>query len=160
MLIRLSPMALPLMLALTGTFGSAVLLDTPNRTFTKHDKAYYADATLVNFVRPGLAIKIQSATISSNGSIHARFNVTDLVGLPLDLEGITTPGSISANFVAAYIPAGQRQYTAYTTHFVGPPTTTMNGNLPHADIGGTFQKLGDGQYEYTFATKLPANTNE
>jgi OmcA/MtrC family decaheme c-type cytochrome len=155
--IRFSPVALPLGFILPVAFGFTTLTNTPARTFTKHDKAYYADATLVNFVRPGLVIKIQSATISSDGGIHVQFNVTDTKGLPLDLDGITTPGSISANFVAAYIPAGQRQYVAYTTHSVGPPTTTMSGQLPHADIGGTFRRIRDGQYEYVFATRLPAH---
>lgn len=123
--------------------------------FTKHDKAYYADPKLINFVRPGLAIKIQSADISSDGTVRVQFSVADLKGLPLDLNGVTTPGEISASFVIAYIPRGQRQYVSYTTHFVGPPETKTSGNLPHADIGGVFQGLSDGVYRYIFATRLP-----
>ncbi len=148
---------LPRMALALGFIGSALSSQTPPRTFTKHDKAYYADPNLVSFVRPGLSLKIQSASIWPDGSIHVRFQVTDLMGLPLDLAGITTPGPVAANFVAAYIPTGKRQYVAYTTHFVGPPTTIHSGNLPHADIGGTMSKIGDGQYDYAFATKAPGN---
>jgi OmcA/MtrC family decaheme c-type cytochrome len=141
----------------SSALGLVLLLGSPAQTFTPHDKAYYADPAVVNFVRPGLILKIQSAAIAPDATVHVRFSITDLKGLPLDLNGTNTPGAITANFVAAYIPGGQRQYVAYTTRFVGPPTTVNSGNLPHADVGGTMNSISDGQYEYVFATKLPAN---
>ncbi|MBI3667684.1 MAG: OmcA/MtrC family decaheme c-type cytochrome [Acidobacteria bacterium] len=145
-----------LVLAPTVVVGAVVTFSIPKPAFTKHDKAYYADPKLINFVRPGLVIKVQGVNISSDGTVRVQFRVADLKGLPLDLNGVNTPGEISVNFVIAYIPQGQQQYVSYTTHFVGPPETKMSGNLPHADIGGVFQQLSDGVYQYTFATKLPA----
>lgn len=137
--------------------GMATALSaTKKPAFTKHDKAYYASQSVVAFVRPGLALKVLSASIASDGTIKAQFSVTDPMGVPLDMDGVTTPGPVSVQLVAATIPKGQQQYVAYTTHFVGPPDTKLSGNLPHADIGGSFRKVADGQYEYTFATKAPA----
>ena len=134
----------------------ATALSAPTkRTFTKHDKAYYASQGVMDFVRPGLVLKVLSASIASDGTITAQFSVTDPMGLPLDMYGVYTPGPISVQLVAATIPKGQQQYTTYTTHFVGPPTTKVSGNLPHADIGGTFKQAADGQYQYTFASKAP-----
>ncbi len=147
-----------LMAALAVVVGSAVLLsssDTP--VYTTRDKAYYADPNLVNFVRPGLQIKILSASIEADGTIKARFRLTDPRGLPLDREGITTPGAISVRLMAAYIPKGQRQYVAYNTRVQTSPITRVSATQASFDVGGTFTKVGEGEYVYTFATKAPAN---
>ena len=41
--------------------GSLALMSAPRKTqFTVHDRAYYASAETVNFVRPGLSISIVS----------------------------------------------------------------------------------------------------
>src|SRR4051794_8631420 len=69
-----------------------------------NQKAFYADAKLVAFVRPGLVIKITSAQVAQGGAITVAFTVTDPKGAPLDRTGIATPGAISLNFIAAYIP--------------------------------------------------------
>jgi len=62
--------------------------------------------------------------------------------------------------VAAYIPTGQTQYTAYTTT-VDQPTTNKNPSQVQAstDRGGKFALVdaASGTYDYTFATKAPAN---
>ena len=144
--------------ALIAVIGAAVVLsssDTP--VFTERDKAYYADPNLVNFVRPGLVLKILSASIEDDGTIKARFKITDPRGLPLDREGITTPGPVSVRLVAAYIPKGQTQYVAYTTRVQTSPITRVSATQANYDVGGTFTKVGDGEYVYTFATKAPRN---
>src|SRR6266540_5448240 len=87
----------------------------PNPGFSKHDKMAYADQTLVNFIRPGVVVKIVSANIAKDGTITARFTITDPKGLPLDRDGITTPGPVSTSLIATCIPAGQKQYLSYTT---------------------------------------------
>ncbi len=142
-------------LALVVTVAAVLSADT-RPAFTKYEKSYYANPSLVSFVRPGLVLSVLSAAISADGTIKTQFTLADARGLPLDMDGIATPGAVSVQLVAATIPKGQQQYTAYTTHFVGPPSTRLSGNLPHADIGGVFRKVADGQYEYTFATKAPA----
>ena len=88
---------------------------TKKHQYSKRDKAFFADPALVDFVRPGLAITINSAKISSNGAISVTYTLTDPSGLPLDAAGVTTPGAVSLAYVASYIPKGQAQYVAYTT---------------------------------------------
>jgi OmcA/MtrC family decaheme c-type cytochrome len=134
---------------------AAALSAATKPNITKRANSSYATPNAVSFVRPGLTLKVLSASVAADGTIKAQFSVTDPMGLPLDMDGIATPGSISVQFVAASIPKAQQQYVAYTTRFWGPPDTKLSGNLPHADTGGSFRKVADGQYEYTFATKAP-----
>lgn len=123
--------------------------------FTRHDLAYYLEPSAVVFVRPGLAMQIQSAGIGSDGAITVQFSIQDAQGLPLDLNGIYTPGPVAVTFVAGYIPRGKSMYVSYTTQSFGPPVTATAGDLPGMDAAGTFKKLSDGQYQYTFATHVP-----
>jgi hypothetical protein len=83
--------------------------------YTKHQLGYYLDPNQVSFVRPGLKFTIQGATIGTDNKLQVNFTITDNVGLPLDRNGVVTPGAISTSFVASYIPKGQSQYVAYTT---------------------------------------------
>src|SRR4051794_2748720 len=101
--------------------GSVLLVSAPTPTFTVHDKAYYAEAAAANFIRPGLVTKILSAEIAADGTIKARFRLTDPKGQPLDREGIITPGPVSISFIASYIPSDQSQYAAYTTRVQTSP---------------------------------------
>jgi OmcA/MtrC family decaheme c-type cytochrome len=102
-------------------------------------------------------VKIVSASIGQDGTITARVNLTDPKGAALDRDGINTPGPVSMSLIAAYIPAGQKQYVSYTTSAAaatnGNPTQVQAAN----DSGGTWAKNADGDYTYTFKTKAPAN---
>ena len=124
--------------------------------FSKHDKAYYASDAIVNFVRPGLAIVITSASVASDGTVKANFTVSDPEGLPLDIAGVTTPGRVQASFLIAAIPKGQEEYTSYTTRMQTSPITHNSATQAAADSGGSTQQTGDGQYTYTFHTKAPS----
>ena len=135
-----------------------VLTSATNAPFTVHQKAYYLDPVQVNFVRPGLVIKISSAEIATDGTIRTRFKLTDPQGLPLDRLGITTPGAISVSLIAATIPQGQTQYTAYTTRVVTSPITRVTATQPGTDTpAGAYQQVGEGEYTYTFSIRAPAN---
>ena len=129
--------------------------------YTPHDRAYYLDPTLVNYIRPGIIVKIKSAAIASDGTITARVAITDPKGIPLDKDGIATPGPVSLRFIAAYIPAGKKQYTAYTTTLA---KATLNSNPAQTqagtDSGGTFTTNAVGDYTYTFKTKAPAGFDQ
>ncbi len=138
--------------------GSVALVSATKPTFNKHQKAFYADPSVVAFVRPGLKVQIESAQISSDGTITAKFKVTDPAGLPLDRTGVYTPGAVSTSFIAATIPAGQEQYTAYTTRIQKSPITGNSATQAGTDSGGTYQQVGDGEYVYTFHTKAPSLT--
>jgi OmcA/MtrC family decaheme c-type cytochrome len=150
--------AFRLVLALTVPVGSAVLLSSSDKpALSALDKAFYADANAVNFVRPGLVLKILSASVADDGTIQARFKVTDPKGLPLDREGVYTPGAISTRFVASWIPSGAKQYQAYTVRSVTSAKTGHQAWQGTSDSGGTFAKVADGEYTYTFKTKAPAS---
>ncbi len=130
------------------------LVSAPGSPYTVHEKAYFADAQTVEFVRPGLTIKVNSAAITSNGTITVTYTLTDPNSLPLDSAGVTTPGTISLSYVAAVLPAGQEDYTTYTT---ASATGTVLGTIhqPGADSGGVVTQVGPGQYQYTFHTAAP-----
>ncbi len=123
--------------------------------WTPHDLAYYLDPNLINFVRPGLAIKITSATVQ-DARISVRFTLTDPRGLPLDREGVTTPGAVSTSFVAAYIPQGQTTYTPITTRLQVSPITNKSATQGTADSGGTYTRNAEGDYTYVFRTTVPS----
>jgi OmcA/MtrC family decaheme c-type cytochrome len=117
------------------------------------------DANAIAYIRPGVKVKIVSASIAKDGTITARAKVTDPKDVPLDRDGIATPGPISLSFMCAYIPNGQTQYVAYTTRLVAPTlpgNKNPSQNQASTDSGGTFVKNGDGDYTYTFKTKAPA----
>jgi len=122
--------------------------------FSPREKAFYADAATVEFVNPGLVIAVSGATIAANGSITVQYTLTDPTGLPLDSAGVYTPGTVSISFVAAYIPNGQEQYTAYTTR-VATGTAIASTNQPGPDSRGTTTVLGNGAYQYVFGTMVP-----
>jgi len=136
--------------------GAAALVGGSKSPYSPHSKAFYADAALVDFVRPGLVITINSASITSAGVISVIYTLTDPTGLPLDATGVTTPGAISLAYVASYIPQGQAQYVAYTT---AQATGKVLGTItrPDFEIGAPATPLGSGQYKYTFQAQAPAN---
>jgi len=132
-----------------------VVAQTNKHRYSPNEKAFYADPALVNFVRPGLAIKINSASISPAGVIAVTYTLMDAAGLPLDATGVLTPGTISLVYVAAHIPKGQPQYVAYTTEQAsGPVLGTIT--RPDFESGGTTKQLGAGQYQYVFQATAPA----
>jgi OmcA/MtrC family decaheme c-type cytochrome len=136
--------------------GAAVLVSAPKPAFNKHQKAFYADQALVAFVRPGMVVTIKSAKIADDGTITADFMLADPQGLPLDRTGVFTPGAVSTSFIAAFIPKGQEQYTAYTTRSQKSPITNVSATQAGTDSGGTYAQVADGEYTYTFHTKAPS----
>ena len=126
---------------------------------SSHELSAYLDSLLVDFVRPGLTIKLDEPSVGSDRRIRVRVRITDPKGLPLDRAGVFTPGAISMSFVAAYLPSPDGQFTAYTTRSVTSPITRVTAVQASADTGGSFELLGDGLYRYTFGTVLPATYN-
>lgn len=150
--IRWSPLGL-VVLVLVGAVG---LFSSEKPPYTERDQAFYMDEAMVNFVRPGLTIKITGHEIAQDGTVKVRYKLTDPRGLGLDRLGIKTPGNISTSFVLARIPAGKSQYESYTVRTQTSPITGRAAIQAAADSGGTFQEVGDGEYVYTFRTRLPA----
>ncbi len=145
---------LPLLLGIS-LLAEVASLTAQKAGWTRHDLAFYLDPSLVDFVRPGLVVKITSTGIQDS-RITVRFKITDPKGLPLDRDGVSTPGAVSTRFVAAYIPQGEKQYRAYTTTLQVSPTTKQSAEQAAADSGGIYAKVADGEYTYTFRTTVPA----
>jgi OmcA/MtrC family decaheme c-type cytochrome len=153
---KLSGIAVRFLPALVLLGGSALLVSASKPTLSPHEKAYYANASAINFVRPGLVIRILSADIASDGTIRARFRITDPQGLPLDRTGVETPGAVNTSFIAGTIPSGQTQYTSYTTRLATSPINGDTATQAATDANGVYVKIGDGEYQYTFGTKAPS----
>ena len=143
-------------IALVLIAGAAVLPSATRKSaFTPRDKAYYADASTVNFVRPGLTIKIVSAQIAADGTLSVDYKLTDQDGNGLDRLGITSPGAIALSFLVDYIAKGQAQFTSYVTRQRTSTDGTITVTQATTDSGGVQTQVGDGEYVYTYATKLP-----
>lgn len=140
-----------LALPLAGQMGTA-----PKSGNSPKPRISNLDPLIVNYIRPGVKVKIVSAAIATDGTITARVNLTDPQGIPLDRLGINSPGAISMSFIAAYIPAGQSEYVSYTTT-VAKATLNSNPSQTQAanDSGGVVTNNADGDYAYTFKTKAP-----
>jgi OmcA/MtrC family decaheme c-type cytochrome len=145
--------AIALILVLSG----AVLISAPGNVFTTRDKAYYLEPNEADFYRPGLTVTILSGEIAPDGTIKTRFRITDAMGVGLDRLGIESPGTVSLNFIAAYIARGQSQYTAYTTRVQTSPITNVSAVQATGQNNGTFEQVAKGEYIYTFSIKAPAN---
>jgi OmcA/MtrC family decaheme c-type cytochrome len=141
--------------ALVAVIALSLTGASTKHTYSSREKAFYADPALVDFVRPGLVIVINSASISSNGVISVTYTLTDPSGLPLDAAGANTAGVVSLAYVAAYIPKGQEQYVAYTT---AAATGKVLGTItrPDFELGGTATQVAPGQYQYTFKAQAPS----
>ncbi|MBS1829835.1 MAG: OmcA/MtrC family decaheme c-type cytochrome [Acidobacteria bacterium] len=134
--------------------AAALVAGASKATFTSTEKAAYADERTVNFVRPGLVMKVTKAEIAADNTIRAWIKLTDPQGLPLDRLGIDTPGVITLSFLVAYIPANATQYVSYITR-----QRTSGANTATQATGentGTWQKVAEGEYLYTFAAKAPS----
>ena len=141
-------------LALLALTGSVALMSAARKTgLSVHDKAYYADPHLIQFVRPGLNINIVSAKIAPDGTASVDFKLTDVppsgtAAQPLDITGINTPGPISVSFLIAFIPKGQAQYISYISRVV---TAAKGGAMATQAAGesmatGTLQTVTQGEY--------------
>ena len=127
--------------------------------YSPREKAFYADASAVQFVRPGLSITINSAKIAADGTITAVYTIADPNGLPLDATGVTTPGTVAISLVAAVLPNNQTLYTSYTTR-VSAGTLLPAAIQAAADSGGVTTQIAPGQYQYVFKTKAPAGFDQ
>src|SRR5215471_66373 len=151
----LSMMAAALVLPLIAQVGSDPIR---NRNVNRKPRQAEMSQAQISYIRPGVKVKVTSAAIAKDGTITARVKVSDPKDVPLDMNGVNTPGPITLRFIAAYIPTGQTEYTAYTTTVL---KATLNNNPSQTqastDSGGTFATNADGDYTYTFKTKAPTN---
>jgi OmcA/MtrC family decaheme c-type cytochrome len=149
----------PAGLAAVAAAATLGLVGAQTAAYSPRTKAFYTDTAIVAFVRPGLLITINSAKVAADGTITTVYTISDPKGAALDAAGVATPGPVSLSFVAAFLPANQTQYTAYTTR-VATGTIIPTTNQPGADSGGVATLLGSGQYQYVFKTKAPSGFDQ
>jgi len=137
--------------------GAVTLISAPKTPFSANEKAAYLDEKTLSYIRPGLVIRVTGVEVATDGTVKARVKFTDPAGVPLERDGIQTPGAISTSLILASIPKGQTQYVSYTTRRQTSAITGESATQAGADSGGLWTRVGDGDYTYTFATKLPAN---
>lgn len=98
----------------------------------------------------GLQLTMHEASIADDGTAAVRFSITDGAGNPLDLNGVYTPGAVTARFVLA----------ALGTDSAGRPgeydPLTGTATAPGADAEGEFEEVepGTGEYIYRFGTNV------
>ena len=114
-----------------------------------------ADTDIMGFIRPGLHAEFLEITTNNEGVVSVTFSIKDDFGGNLDLDGLRTPGPISANFILGYIPAGQATYSTLSQREVTSPITGTTAMQPTSDSGGVMEKVSNGVYRYTLATPLP-----
>ncbi len=139
-------------------FAVAALTFVSAATYNRYgalDKRHFLTEEQIAFVRPGLNLDVQEIEVTDARQVRVTFTVADDRGLPLDLDGVRTPGPIRARFVLAYLPSGQDHYEAYTTRVQTSPITGDSAVQPTADSGGSFERIGEGTYVYTFGVQLP-----
>ncbi len=123
--------------------------------YTPFDKEYYLTDEQVAFIRPGFTAEIVDYAIAADGTVSVVYTLKDSGGLPLDQDGVDTPGSIRISFIIASIPADKDHYVAYTTRSVTSPITGVTAIQPTSDSGGATEEIEGGTYRYTFGDKLP-----
>jgi OmcA/MtrC family decaheme c-type cytochrome len=136
---------------------------TDRTIYNKHEKAAFLDPKVVDFVRPGFVIKINSASIAADGTITSVVTITDPQGMALDYTGVNTPGIITLNYTMGYIPANAEQYTSYVlSSSTGAAGTFLRPSSENASTTttGKLTPLGNGQYQYVFGNKAPANFDQ
>lgn len=139
--------------------GCLTLTGNPRKaTYSQTEKAAFLPEYVIEFLRPGLQIQINSASIAQDGTITTTYTLTDPAGLGLDAAGVYTPGPITVSFVAAFIPQNAEQYTAYTTRSQSGTAGTFVNAGP--DSGGTTTAIANGQYQYVFHTKAPTGFDQ
>ena len=129
--------------------------EAANSGYTPLQKESYLTEAEVAFIRPGLVLEILDVVIPEDRQPEVTFKITDPAGLPLDREGVFTPGPVSTSFILSYIPMGEEAYVAYTTRVQTSPITGDSAEQATSDSGGTYTTVMDGTYTYKFGTVLP-----
>jgi OmcA/MtrC family decaheme c-type cytochrome len=144
------------LLILVCAFGVAAMVGGSGNLYTRLQRAFYLSPAEQVFIRPGLNLQINSVTIPADLHPVATYTITDDNGLPLDKDGVLTPGVVASSFIMAYIPQNASQYVDYSTRPDKDPATGVTTQQAATDSGGTYTSLGNGVYTYRFGTVLPS----
>jgi OmcA/MtrC family decaheme c-type cytochrome len=123
--------------------------------YAPNAKEAYVDTDVLQYIRPGLKVKVNSVTIGADRKTVVDLSITDDFDQPIDRLGKVTPGAVSISFILAWYDAAARHYTAYTTRTATSPITGVSAVQAGTDSGGTFADPELGHVKYTFKTVLP-----
>jgi len=155
-------LALPL-IAADRKHASKPTTPSPN-DYSVSQKEHYLTPNDINYVRPGLAITINSITIGSDRKPVVDLSIADSLGQPIDRLGKTTPGAVSVSFVLAWYSPTTRQFTSYITRIAtaAPPSQQVGTKATQAtgDSGGKWVDLDTGHATYTFGNTLPSGFDQ
>jgi OmcA/MtrC family decaheme c-type cytochrome len=127
----------------------------PSHTYAPTAKEAYLATEVLQYIRPGLKIKVNSVTIGADRKVVADLSLTDDFDQPIDRLGKVTPGVVSISYILAWYDGAKRQYTAYTTRTQTSPITKVSAVQAGTDSGGTTTDVELGRVRYTFKTVLP-----
>lgn len=114
-----------------------------NGYYTTKDKEFYLTPEQLLFIRPGLEITILDVAIPADMQPEITYSITDPAGLPLDHDGVFTPGTVDMRFTLANIPMGEEQKVRLAYERISR--------------NGTLTTLGDGMYKYKMDLVLDSN---
>ena len=132
-----------LALCLFAFIGTALARsEGPDRgSFTAADSEFYLTEEVFYFFRPGLDFELLDFEIPDDRQPLVTFSLKDPMGMPLDREGVYTPGDVDVRMMLTYIPQGEENKVSYHDR--------------SRDRDGEYTALGDGVYTYKFTTVLP-----
>jgi hypothetical protein len=90
-------------------------------------EAYLSDDGIA-YIRPGLKVKVNSVTVTSDRKFVVDLFLTDNFDQPLDRLGKVTPGAISLSYIMAGYDPATRHFTSFTTRSqTSAPTSPKPG---------------------------------
>jgi OmcA/MtrC family decaheme c-type cytochrome len=143
----------------------AVAPPAPSKSiYTTKDVEAFLPTDVINYIRPGLKIKVNSVVIGSDRKPVVDLSLTDDFDQPIDRNGKTTPGAVSISLIMAVYDPATRQYTAYTTRVQTSPANSPHPNVSATqagtDSGGVFTDFETGHVKYAFKTVLPSGFDQ
>ena len=134
--------SIALMCSVTNLAAKSDVADSGN--YTTKDKEFYLTPEQLLFIRPGLDIEILNVVIPADMQLEVTYTIKDPAGLPLDHDGIYTPGPVDMRFTLANIPMGDEQKVRHAYERIS------RGN-------GVLTQLAPGEYKYKFETVLASD---
>jgi len=134
-------------------------IDSPSGGSRSGRRAAVVDEKTVSFVRPGLQIRILGASAAPDGTVKVRVRFQDPRGLPLDKDGITTPGALRAGRPGlAAVDVYEREPIGADEPLLGLPNAVCTPHLGFTErqsyesmLGGAFDNV------VAFAAGRPIN---
>ena len=112
--------------------------------YTTKDKEFYLTPEQLVFIRPGLVVEVLDVVLPADMRLEVTYSIQDPGGLPLDADGVYTPGEVSMRFTLANIPMDEEQKVRLAYE------RTSRGN-------GVLTQLAPGVYKYKFETVLESD---